>query len=153
MWNLDVQHQSFPLIKEVLCKHLAGLWLHSLHSHLLSYSNEVYLKLNTLSLNIEWTWQRIFFSWNYLRNSMHICTGWPKSKFVISPGCNSETMHFWTHVGKAKMCLRGVHLFWFFSCMFTFFQLIVYNFQNKCTPFKRILALPTWVQKCIVSEL
>ena len=25
--------------------------------------------------------------------------------------------------------------------------------QKNCTPLKRILALPTWGQKCIVSEL
>ena len=39
-------------------------------------------------------------------------TGWPKSKFEICFGYNSENMHFWPCVGKAKMCLGGVGLFW-----------------------------------------
>ena len=33
------------------------------------------------------------------------------------------------------------------------FQLFVYNFSNKLPPLKHILALPTWGQKCTVSEL
>ena len=38
----------------------------------------------------------------------------------------------------------------FESCRFiSLVQLFVYNF----TPLKRILALPTWGQKCIISEL
>ena len=40
-------------------------------------------------------------------------TGWPKSKFEMSFGYLSETMHFWPHVGKAKMHLRGVQFFGF----------------------------------------
>ena len=36
-------------------------------------------------------------------------TGWPKSKFEMSFGYNSETMPFWPHVGKAKLRLGGVH--------------------------------------------
>ena len=39
------------------------------------------------------------------------CTGWPNSKFEMSFGYNPETMHFWPHVGKDKMHLRGVHFF------------------------------------------
>ena len=35
----------------------------------------------------------------------------------------------------------------------SFFKLIVYNFQNKLKPPKRILALLTWSQNCLVSEL
>ena len=35
-------------------------------------------------------------------------TGWPKSKFAISNGYNFENMHFWPHVGKAKMCFGGI---------------------------------------------
>ena len=60
-------------------------------------------------------------------------TGWPKSKFPISNDCTSVCVHFWPHVGKAKMCLRGGSLFQFskiclhfFSCLFTI-QLFVYN--------------------------
>ena len=37
-------------------------------------------------------------------------TGWPKSKFANSNGYNSVNMHFWPHVGKAKMCLGVVSL-------------------------------------------
>ena len=39
-----------------------------------------------------------------------IHTGWPKSKFTNSNGyiCSSENKHFWSHVGKAKMCLKGL---------------------------------------------
>ena len=33
------------------------------------------------------------------------------------------------------------------------FQLFVYNFQKKLSPLKRILALPTWGQKCLIPEL
>ena len=32
------------------------------------------------------------------------------------------------------------------------FQLFVYNFSKKLPPLKRILTLPTWGQKCLVSE-
>ena len=37
-------------------------------------------------------------------------TGWPKSKFANSNGYNFVNMHFWPHVGKAKMCLGVVSL-------------------------------------------
>ena len=30
---------------------------------------------------------------------------------LISNGYNAENMHFWPHVGKAKMCFGGLHLF------------------------------------------
>ena len=76
----------------------------------------------------------------------HGNTGWPKSKFEIYFGYNFETMHFWPHVSKAKIRFRGVHLIW--NCK----KKQLKN-QNKCTPLKRILALSTWGQKCIVSEL
>ena len=33
------------------------------------------------------------------------------------------------------------------------FQLFVYNFSKKLPPLKRILALPTWGQKSLISEL
>ena len=74
------------------------------------------------------------------------CTGWPKSKFAISNGYTSINMHFWPHVGKAKMCFGGLHLFSFFSCLFTIFK-------NKWRPQKHILALPTWGHKCIFIKL
>ena len=38
-------------------------------------------------------------------------TGWPKSKFAISNSYNSINMHFWPHVGKAKICFGCLHLF------------------------------------------
>ena len=40
------------------------------------------------------------------------CTGCPSSIFHSLSAYNSETVHFWPHVGKAKMRLRVVHLFW-----------------------------------------
>ena len=43
---------------------------------------------------------------------LKICTGWPKPKFEICFGYNSENMRFWPYVGKAKMCLGGESLFW-----------------------------------------
>ena len=47
----------------------------------------------------------------WIRFSMKLCTtGWPKSKFANSNGYNSVNMHFWTHVGKSKMCLGGLSL-------------------------------------------
>ena len=48
---------------------------------------------------------------NYEKLVLFDITGWPKSIFEMSFGYNSETMHFWPHVGKAKMCLRGVQFF------------------------------------------
>ena len=53
-------------------------------------------------------------------------TGWPKSKFEMSFGNNSETMHFWPHVGKAKMRLRGIQFFWFSAVCLQFFKIIVH---------------------------
>ena len=48
------------------------------------------------------------------------------------------------------MCFGGVSLFknlsTFFSCLFTIFQ-------KKLPPLKHILALPTWGQKSLISEL
>ena len=38
------------------------------------------------------------------------------------------------------------NLFTFVSCLFTIFQ-------KKPPPLKHILALPTWGQKCLVSEI
>ena len=68
-------------------------------------------------------------------------------------GCNTETVHIWPIVGKAKMCLRGGRLFW-----------KIVNKQlknvNKCPktqknlpPLKHILALLTWGQICTDSVL
>ena len=34
-----------------------------------------------------------------------------------------------------------------------FYQLFVYNFSNKRSIARSILALPMWAQKCLVSEL
>ena len=70
-------------------------------------------------------------------------TGWPKSKFEICFGFNSENMCFWPYVGKAKMCLGGESLFLFFSCLFTIFNCLFTIFSKKLTVLKRILALPT----------
>ena len=56
-----------------------------------------------------------------------ICTGWPKSKFANSNGYTFENTHIWSHIGKAKMCFRGLHLFSVFSCLLTIFK-------NKCRP-------------------
>ena len=39
-------------------------------------------------------------------------TGWPKSKFAILNGYNSENMHFWPQVGEAKVPLGGLSLVW-----------------------------------------
>ena len=80
-------------------------------------------------------------------------TGWPKSKFEICFGYNTENMRFWPYVGKAKMCLGAESLFLFFSWLFTIFSCLFTNFRDKLTPLKRTLALLTWDQKCILSEL
>ena len=52
-----------------------------------------------------------------------------------------RNMCFWSHVCKANMCLGGVHLLEFCSCLFTILE-------KKCTSLKFILALSTWDQKC-----
>ena len=70
-------------------------------------------------------------------------TGWPKSKVATLNGCNSESMHFWPYVDKAKMGLGGVSLFSFFSCLFTIFSCLFTISQIKLTPPKHFLALPT----------
>ena len=62
-------------------------------------------------------------------------------------------MHFKPQVGKAKMHLRGGSLFSIFKNLFTFFNCLFTIFQKKLPPLKPILALPTWGQKCLVSEL
>ena len=45
--------------------------------------------------------------WFSNESKSYIDTWWPKSKVPISNYYNSETNHFWPHVGKAKMRLRG----------------------------------------------
>ena len=37
-------------------------------------------------------------------------TGWPKLKFAQTIGHTTENTQFWSHVGKAKMCLGVVSL-------------------------------------------
>ena len=92
-------------------------------------------------------------SWFSKKLHQKILTGWPKYKFAISNGYNSENPHFWPHVGKAKMCFGGLHLFSFFSCLFTIFSCLFTIFKNKCRHPKHILALPTWGEKYVFSEL
>ena len=81
------------------------------------------------------------------------CTGWPKSKFANSNGYNSENIHFWPHVGKAKVGLGCLSLF----LEIVNKQLKIVNkqlkIQNKLRHPKHILALPTWGQKLIFPEL
>ena len=57
-------------------------------------------------------------------------TAWPKSKFEMSFGYNSETMHFWPNVGKAKMRLRGVQFF-LFSAVCLQFSAVCLQFFKK----------------------
>ena len=40
----------------------------------------------------------------------------------------------------------------YYSCLFIIFSCLFTIFQKNCTPLKPILALPTWGQKCIVSD-
>ena len=64
----------------------------------------------------------------------------------------TEMVHISPYVGKSKMHLRGeVYLK---NCKQTAenCKQTAEN-QKNWTPLKRILALPTWGQKCIVSEL
>ena len=86
----------------------------------------------------------VYYDWKCHQYAVVRITGWPKSKFAISNGYNSENMHFRPHVGKAKMCFGGLHLFSFFSCLFTIFK-------NKWRPPKHNLAFPTWPQKFLYS--
>ena len=82
-------------------------------------------------LNVQWgiadfvlllrLWLEIYVDPNYesqvKRNKLKtllvksIHTGWPNSKLPLSKADNSETKHFWPHVGKAKMRLRGGSFF------------------------------------------
>ena len=54
--------------------------------------------------------KKLNIGFNYA--TLHEHTGWPKSKSVISNGSESETEHFWTHVCKVKIGLRGGSFFW-----------------------------------------
>ena len=69
------------------------------------------------------------------------------TEFANSNGYNSENIYaYLTPCWKAKICFGGLNLF-----------LKIVNKQlkneNKWRPPKHILALPTWGQKCIFSEL
>ena len=72
-------------------------------------------------------------------------------KFLLD---NSENMHFRPNVGKAKICT-----FWMHPFILKIVNKRLKNYkqtaenQNKWTPLKHILALPTWGKKCIFSEL
>jgi len=57
-------------------------------------------------------------------------TGWPKSKFEICIGYNSENVRFWPYVGKAKMCLGSVSLFSVFSCLFLQFSAVCLQYSK-----------------------
>ena len=57
-------------------------------------------------------------------------TGCPGSIFEILNVYNSETMHFWPHVGEAKMCL---------GCLSFFdFSAVCLQFSAVCLKFLRI---------------
>ena len=64
---------------------------------------------------------------------------WPK---IL--GYSSETMHDPLLVKPKCLLELDGHSFWLFSCLFIIFQVMVYNFQNKCTNLERILDFPTW---------
>ena len=59
------------------------------------------------------------------RKFRHQATGWPKSKFPFSKTHNSESIHIWPQVGKAKIGLRGGS---FFSALADFLPM-----QNELT--------------------
>ena len=46
-----------------------------------------------------------------LESEFKVCTGWPRPFFGERNGYNSETVHFWPHVGKAKMRLTTTQFF------------------------------------------
>ena len=50
-------------------------------------------------------------------------------------------------------CVWEVEVFFNFRKFVYIFQLFVYNFSKKPPTLKHILALPTWGQKCLVSEI
>ena len=74
-------------------------------------------------------------------------------KISLLIGYNSETKLFWPHVGKAKMRLKCGSFFFQFSKICLHFSAVCLQFFKKLPPLKRILALPTWGQKCLVSKL
>ena len=85
------------------------------------------------------------------KNQIITSTGWPKSKFEICFGYNSENKHFWHYVGKAKMGLTAVSFF-LKNCKQTA-EKCKQIFENwkKLIALKPILALPTKGHKCILS--
>ena len=73
------------------------------------------------------------------------------SIFHFSRAYNSEMIHFWPHVAKAKMCLKGVHLIWIVNKKLKIVNKQLKK-QNKCMPLKHIFDLPTCGQKWIIDE-
>ena len=80
----------------------------------------------------------------------------PKTKFTLSWSSEihknqhfgslvitQKTKHFWPHVCKAKMRLRGIYLFLFFSCLFTIFKINIHLSNTFWS----------WGQKSIFSDL
>ena len=79
-------------------------------------------------------------------------TGWPKSKFLILNGCNSETKHFWPCFVKAKMRLRGGSFFQF-SKICLHFSAVCLQFFKKTATSQTHFGFITWGQKCLVLKL
>ena len=61
-------------------------------------------------------------------------------------GCCSETVHFWPHIGKAKMCLRGGNFFSIFKNLFALFVSLFIIFQVNCH-----LSYTFWLHQCKVK--
>ena len=77
----------------------------------------IQLKMNSFFFcNCQWNRYHdgFFFQWweNWSYGWLGKDTGWPKSKSVISNGSESETKHFWPHVCKVKIGLRGGSFLW-----------------------------------------
>ena len=87
------------------------------------------LNIRTFSEDLHLFWSfsvflcflKVVFASTYI----NIHTGWPKSKFPFSKTHNSESIHIWPQVGKAKIGLRGGS---FFSALADFLPM-----QNELT--------------------
>ena len=97
-----------------------------------------------------------FKKWNF-NSSKKLHLQKSKSYFSIwkvpISGESWENMHFWPMLVKPKGVLNANIYFLFFSCLFTIFSYLFTIFKNKLRHLKRILAFPTWGQKCILSDI
>ena len=119
--HLIVRVTSRRLILSITIRHFRPKWKPLLQVSIVLFSTNRWWWFDH-NVNRRWCYIYVkgveFFS---------VClnTGWPKSKFPFSKTHNSESIHIWPQVGKAKIGLRGGS---FFSALADFLPM-----QNELT--------------------